>query len=143
MKLKEAENKNSILAKIPYVLIILLGSAFSMIIAVLAIKLTVYFDVKINFASESCLFRSESLMLNVFLTFAAFLIFYIVYKLANKVNNKILLTLAIIITAVLGFAWVYTIQLKPVADQLMVKNCATAILDNKLDEILSPRRILK
>ena len=106
-------------------------------------KLTVYFDVKINFASESCLFRSESLALNIFLTIAAFLIFYIMYKLINKINSKILFVLAIVITAVIGLAWVNSIKLKPVADQLMVKNCATAILDNKLADILSPRRILK
>lgn len=143
MKLKEAENKNSILAKIPYVLIMLFASAFSIIIAILAIKLTVYFDVKINFASESCLFRSESLMLNVFLTIAAFVIFYIIYKFINKINSKILFVLAITITTVLGFVWVNTIKLKPVADQLMVKDCATSILDNKLEEILGPRTILE
>ena len=143
MKLEKEENKNTILAKISYVAVIGLTSILSLLIAMLAIKLTVYFDVTLNFAGEASYFRSESLMLNIFLTFSFCLIFFILYKLINKVNKKILFVLAIIITTVLCFAWVYTIKLKPLADQLMVKTCASNIIDNKLDEILSPRRISK
>ena len=143
MKLEKEENKNTILAKISYVAVIGLTSILSLLIALLAIKLTVYFDVTLNFAGEASYFRSESLMLNIFLTFSFCLIFFILYNLINKVNKKILLVLAIIITTVLCFAWVYTIKLKPLADQLMVKTCALNIIDNKLDEILSPRRISK
>lgn len=143
MKSKEVENKNSIFAKIPYVMLIGFTGIISLVMAVLAIKLTVYFDVKINFASESCVFRSESVLLNVFLVFATFLIFYILYKIADKINKKIIFVLMLVVTTALGFFWIYTIQFKPVADQLMVKECATAILDNKLEDILAPRRILK
>lgn len=143
MKIEKTENKNSILAKIPYAMVIGLTSILSLIIAILAIKLTVYFDVEINFAGETCFCRAESIILNLFLTFVAFLIFFIFYKLINKINKKILFVLTVIIMTVLCFGWVYTIQLKPVADQLMVKTCALNIIDNKLEDILSPRRIFE
>ncbi len=144
MKLEGERKKDSISAKILYVLLISATAIISLAIAVLAIKLTVYFDVKINFAGESCIFRSENLALNLFLVFATFVIFYLIYKIADKkINTKVLLALMLIITSVLGFTWIYTIQFKPVADQMMVKESALDILDGKASEVLEPRRILK
>lgn len=123
--------------------IMLAVAIIMLVIGFLAIGITVYFKVVINFAGEDCHFKFDNIFLNVLYSIGALAFLYFIYrKILPKINEKILITLSIIFSLSLGLLWVNYVKLKPISDQSMVIYCAECLLDNNLSNILKPGEYL-
>lgn len=122
--------------------IILAVGIITITIGLLAIFITVYFDLLINFASEKCQFKIDNIFLNIIFSIISLGILYLFYKILPKINKYILLALALAITLILGLWWVNTIGFRPISDQSMVVYCGEKLAENDLPTILNPGEYL-
>ena len=109
------------------------------VIGILAIIITVYFNVAINFAKEKCDFKIDNIFSNILFTCLGLALIYGFYKLAPKINKKILLVIALAISLFIGCSWVNRIEFKPISDQSLIVYCGEKFVDNDLPTILNPR----
>ena len=109
------------------------------VIGILAIIITVYFNVAINFANEKCDFKIDNIFSNILFTCLGLALIYGFYKLAPKINKKILLVIALAISLFIGCGWVNRIEFKPISDQSLIVYCGEKFVDNDLPTILNPR----
>ncbi len=109
------------------------------VIGILAIIITVYFNVAINFANEKCDFKIDNIFSNILFTCLGLALIYGFYKLAPKINKKILLVIALAISLFIGCSWVNRIEFKPISDQSLIVYCGEKFVDNDLPTILNPR----
>ena len=58
------------------------------VIGILAIIITVYFNVAINFANEKCDFKIDNIFSNILFTCLGLALIYGFYKLAPKINKN-------------------------------------------------------
>lgn len=122
--------------------IIMIVGLIVLTIGILAIAITVFFNVTISFASEKSQFKRDNLLLNISLSFFALGIFYIVYKILPKINKKILIIITLILGFVLGMWWVNYIEFKPISDQSLMVYCGEKFYENDLPTILNPGEYL-
>lgn len=134
-------NKFQKLQKLSSSAILLIVGIIMTIIGILAIIITVYFDVVINFASEKSQFKIDNIFLNCIFTCIGLAILYGGYKILPKVNKKILLIISLAISLAFGLWWVNRIQFRPISDQSLVVYCGEKFVENDLPTILNPRRI--
>ena len=111
-------------------------------IGLLAIFITVYFDLVINFASEKCQFKIDNIFLNIAFSVISLGVLYLFYRILPKINKYILLAIALAFTLILGLWWVNLIGFKPISDQSMVIYCGEKLVENDLSTILSPGEYL-
>ena len=109
------------------------------VIGILAIIITVYSNVAINFANEKCDFKIDNIFSNILFTCLGLALIYGFYKLAPKINKKILLVIALAISLFIGCSWVNRIEFKPISDQSLIVYCGEKFVDNDLPTILNPR----
>lgn len=119
--------------------ILLAVSVIMAVIGILAIIITVYFNVAINFANEKCDFKIDNIFSNILFTCLGLALIYGFYKLAPKINKKILLVIALAISLFIGCGWVNRIEFKPISDQSLIVYCGEKFVDNDLPTILNPR----
>lgn len=119
--------------------ILLAVSVIMAVIGILAIIITVYFNVAINFANEKCDFKIDNIFSNILFTCLGLALIYGFYKLAPKINKKILLVIALAISLFIGCSWVNRIEFKPISDQSLIVYCGEKFVDNDLPTILNPR----
>ena len=123
--------------------IILVVAVILFAIGILSIGTTVFFNVIINYASELCRFKKDNILLNLMGCSITLTALYFIYKIIlPKINEKILLILMIIISLIIGFAWVNYIEFRPLADQSLVVYCAECLLDKNVKTILEPGEYL-
>ena len=111
-------------------------------IGILAIGITVYFNIVINFASEKCHFKGDNIFLNCIFVLICLSLLYLIYKVLPKINKKILLTITLAFSLILGLWWVNYIKFKPVSDQSMIVYCGEKMVENDLPTILNPGEYL-
>lgn len=116
--------------------------AIMAVIGILAIIITVYFNVAINFANEKCEFRVDNIFLNCIFSFIGLILLYGIYKVLPKINKKVLLMIVLAISLSFGVWWVNRIGFKPVSDQSMVIYCGEKFVENDLSTILNPGEYL-
>ena len=122
--------------------IMIVVGAIVAVIGILAIIITVYFNVTINFANEKCEFRIDNIFLNILFSCIGLTLLYGVYKLLPKINKKILLIIVLAVSLCFGIWWVNRIEFKPISDQSMVVYCGEKFVENDLPTILNPGEYL-
>ena len=131
------------LQKLSSSVIMLIVGIIMLVIGIFAIHTTVFFNVVIDYASELCFFKVDSILFNLIFSVFSIIVLYILYKkILPKIDEKILVICAIAFSLLLGFFWTNYIQFKPLADQSMVVYCAESLLDNNLTTILEPGEYL-
>lgn len=122
--------------------ILLIVGIIITIIGLLAIGITVYFNLVINYASEKCYFKGDNIFLNCIFTLIALGLLYLLYRVLPKINKKVLLAIALAFSLILGIWWVNYIKFKPLSDQSMVVYCGEKMVENSLETILNPGEYL-
>jgi hypothetical protein len=122
--------------------IMLIVGIIALAIGILAIRITVYFNVTISLASEKSQFKIDNVFLNCIFTVIALGLLYLIYKILPKINRNLMLVITLAFSLIVGLWWVNYIQYKPISDQSMVIYCGEKLLDNDLSTILNPGEYL-
>lgn len=123
--------------------ILLTVAIIMIIIGLFAIHTTVFFNLVINFASETCFFKTDNIFFNLLFCIITLLSLYFIYKkILPKISEKTILIILIIISLCLGFFWVNYIKFRPLADQSMLVYCAECLLNKDVTTILEPGEYL-
>lgn len=136
------QSKTQKIQKLSSSAILLIVGSIVTVIGLLAIGITIYFNIVINFASEKCQFKIDNIFLNCIFTIIALGLLYLVYKILPNINKKILLAITLAFSLILGLWWVNYIKFKPISDQSMVVYCGEKMVENSLPTILNPGEYL-
>lgn len=117
-------------------------SLICFIIGILAFFITVYFKLKLNDATEICNTKTDNILFNLINICIGLGALYGFYKASDKINKKIVLLISIIISLILGFAWVNYIQFMPANDQLLMVYSADNLLNKSGSLVLNPGEYL-
>lgn len=112
------------------------------IIGILAFIITVSFKIKLNDVTEICFTKIDNILFNLINVCICFSALYGFYKISDKINRKIIFAISIIISLILGFAWVNYMKFMPANDQLLMVYSADNLLNKTGDLVLRPGEYL-
>lgn len=123
--------------------IIFLISLIIMIIGILSIFITAYFDMSLSSPNEITHFKYSIGVLEVFISIIVIaLIIFIVKKILKKIPSKFIFALLSILSFALFIFWVNILHLKPETDQKMIHDMSIYLLGGSVEFFLIPSQYL-
>lgn len=118
-------------------------SAIVIILGILSIFITAYFNCTFYHADEKTYFKYSFGIVEILLTFFVFtIIYFLIKKILKKIPSYILLIFTCLFSLFLFIYWINAIKLNPEADQKLIHEMAISILNGNINYYLKTSQYL-